>query len=146
MATLNWREGTDAIAAQSMGEVAVIRIPIDCATNNVGSGDTVQLMDIPQNFFVESVEVQIEAHEGATGTIDLGDAGSAAAYLNNGDVNSANGTVLHGDGSTGAGACVKKLYTAETVLTMLANNALDTFVGTIAVKGYFINQDYVYVT
>jgi len=135
MATLNWRVGgSGAIASADAGHIAIAKIALDCATNNVGSGDTVQVLDIPAGTEVLWTALLVGTPETAADTADLGDADSATVYMSNAPLNGTAGTYLWGDAGTGStSVMIRKYYKAAGILSIHADAALAQFKGTLLV-------------
>lgn len=151
-ATIDMRAGTE-IPANMAGKSFVLDIKVDCSTDNVGSGDTVQLFNIKEGCYVQSVTVVPITAEGGTLTVDIGDYDSAGSvtdadgWIDGGDLNAT--TVLTSAPvlTTGSPCTVApahglgKLYTADAIIAALFNNAADAAVFHVRVAGYRVFDD-----
>lgn len=106
---------------------------IDFSVNNIASGSTAQLFDLPADILVVACKVEVLTAEGGVATADLGlTGGNVDEYIDGVDLNAAAGTVVvSGAAATAEPVAMenggKYLSAAETV-SLLANNALDTAV------------------
>lgn len=103
----------------------VLEKEVDCSVNNLGAGDTAQVLHIPAGTYVQQVQIEVSTVEGGTATVDVGST-DTDGWIDGANINAATNAV-------GAGAYVSAglLYTAADTIDVLANNALDTAVFTI---------------
>jgi hypothetical protein len=108
--------------AISRCNLGVVDIELDFSELTPGNGDTLQVLDIPAGCRVKEVRSWLQVAEGATLTIDVGDADNAAGYFDNLDLNT---TALTRDSSTknAAAFATGKTYLAAGILSVLVNQA-----------------------
>jgi len=101
------------------------------ADGNVVSGDTLSLLNIPADTFVERIAIIVETIEDGTLTVDVGDGSGAAGFLDDANMESLDTKITtlaltEATPNTVTGYTNGKLYTAADTIDMLFNNAADT--------------------
>jgi hypothetical protein len=115
-----WTSAHKRSQTESPYKVNVLTGTIDCADYNIGSGDTVQLLNVPANALVLSVRTKCVTAEGGTLTVDVGDDGSGNRYGNDLNMNTTTDNV--------SAASAMYLYPAANTIDVLFNNAADVAV------------------
>jgi hypothetical protein len=108
----------------------LLKKEINCVTNAQGSGDIAKILRIPAGTWVYEVQANVKTAEGGTLTVDVGDylesnnnAVDADGYM--AGVN-ANAVASYSSKRTGSAAfATGKLYTADSYIGVLFNNAAD---------------------
>jgi hypothetical protein len=99
--------------------IAAARAAVGAAA--LASGDTLEIIPIPAGSTVLHVGADVTKAEGATATMDVGDASSATTYLSNVNLNSV--------AKTGATVAAPVFYgSADELLITLDNNSIDAAV------------------
>ncbi len=118
----------DALPSNRSGLLFALQAEIDCAENNVASGDIVKALAIPANTLVQDVIAVVETAEGDTLTLDVGDyltaddtAVDADGYLDGTDGNTAAASKTSDTDTLGHFG--GKFYTAASYIGVLFNNA-----------------------
>ena len=130
--------GCGALPNTRGGRYFTMRTEVDCSKLNVASGDIVKLWGIPANTLVKNVIAQVATAEGGTLTIDVGDylAADDSVVDSDGYLDGVNGNAAAmnqvGGGSTAYAN--GKLYTADSYIGALFNNAADAAVITFIVE------------
>lgn len=115
----NTANGLLAKHVEEMGNgVSVVSAVFDASLVNVATGESVSVLDIPDNAFVVAVAAECLTAEGATATVDVGDDAGATQFLSNFNANSAAGKSV-------AAASTWKLYTAANDIRITADHDLD---------------------
>ena len=131
--------GTLELPCNEAGYNFTLRRKYDCKTaalggdGNVVSGDTLQMLNIPEDGKVEKVVILMTTVEGGTLTVDVGDGSDTDGFLDGANLNAAAtkiNTLLLTEAApnTVLGYSDGKLYAAADTIDMLFNNAADTVV------------------
>jgi len=137
VATINSISGSK-LPASGINKAGVYEIPFDCSVDNMASGDIFKLVALKKGLDIVGSKIMIDTGE-ASVTLDLGHSTTGAANddLVDGGSAATSGTLLLGDGTTGAtGASYTALYPiaieADTYLTMtIGGAAADTLKGRV---------------
>jgi hypothetical protein len=113
--------------------MTVLEVILDCAEHNIGSAETADILTIPAGFVRLDQHGLLLTAEGGTGTVDIGVAGALDGLIDGGNVNGTANAFL-AKGTNGAAGPV--LYTADTTVTLTANNALDAAKIWLMITGY----------
>jgi len=114
---------------------------IDCAANNLASGESHALFDIPKGLVHLSTAVEVLTAEGGAATADIGVTGTDVDSLIDGvDLNASAGTLWQ-SGNAGTaevnsilGSAAGYITAADVTFSLLANAALDTAVFRVVSK------------
>jgi len=126
--TYNLTQGQAGIPFVGLDKVYTMDLTVNCATNNIGSGETAALFNIPAYHQVLNGQVNVTTVEGGTATADIGVTGVDADGIIDGvNLNSAGLTTTI---SSDAGAIIGTVtpQTSAYQVALLANNALDAAV------------------
>jgi hypothetical protein len=127
--------GITVFPASESGKMVTMKIAINCATINMATNDTFKLLSIPAGSKVESVDLIVGTAEGSASTVDIGDSSASGTYISGGDINSAAGTMLYGNGSTGTTTvAVKKYYSTANYIILKSIDGNSAFKGTLVVN------------
>jgi hypothetical protein len=95
--SIGFNKGVAAFMSNYTARASIINVPLDfavIAAARVAAGaaalaatDSLDIIPVPAGSLVLAVGVQVTRAEGATATIDIGDAASATRYLSNADLN-----------------------------------------------------------
>jgi len=104
---------------------------LNFATTNAGAADTVDVLTLPKGAVITAGVLSVKTAEGGAATVDLGDPGSPTRYTSNADANAVAVTVF---------GAVPFLNSAETILTLTADAALDAAVIEISCTYYIMES------
>lgn len=131
MANLDLRTGgTLALAQVDQTPEYLMVYKLDTSAVSITATDmVVQMFNIPANTRVIEVITEVITAEGGTCTFDLGDAADTGRYLDGASANSAAGTILYGNGSTGGtDVPIGRFYEAAGVISAIFDHLPDTAV------------------
>lgn len=112
-ATIDATVGGAGFPANGAGQCYVVKsATLDLSATAVASNDVVQLIPVPANAVVLSVQYDVVTAATNAVTFDLGDDANAAGYVSNISATNAAGWVSSGLSATLAG----KLYTADNTI------------------------------
>ena len=131
MATLNYTVGgTAGLPAVALDKLGVIENIVDYSKTPSGAGDVVQVLNVPEGFFVVMSGAEVLVAEGGTAAGTFGDGATAAGYLTALDANATGYkyrglTLTEAAPNTVTGYSAGKLYTAADTIDHTTTNALD---------------------
>ena len=96
---------------------------VDTSEHNLASGDTCQVLYIPENCLVRRVTVINVTAEGAAATLKVGDGSDDDGWDTDANVNSA-GTITIGDGAYASAN--GKIYASADTIDVIPSTDLDT--------------------
>lgn len=127
MATTHELADTAALPWEGARKCYVIEKTIDCSVNELGSGDTAELLAIPAGTFVSAVFTDVTTAEGSAATVTVGDGTDPNGWATSANVNAVAVTWGAGAYPTAMG----KLYSAADTIDIVTSAAFDTAVFTI---------------
>lgn len=120
-----------------MDRTMVLELVLDLSKRNLAaagyaSGDVIVLCDIPAGFLVQNFTTQVMVVEGAAGTINVGDTGSATRYHSALSINALAFT---------AGTATAQMYSADDQLKVVLGGTLANS-GTAKIAFHAVLVDY----
>ncbi len=126
-------EGQAGVPYVGLNKVYRLQKTVNCATDNIGNGETAALFDIPAYHQVLLGMVKVTTAEGGAATADIGVTGvDVDAVIDAVDLNATGITTTI---SSDTGAIIGHLAPIATAyqIALLANNALDAAVFTVTI-------------